>query len=324
MRPSTSSSPAAAASSRRYAFTSSSETSIPALLGERLERELAGDRDGRLEHHLSLQVLGAPAARGEVGLERDAAALERAHEPGEEIGGARADERKRRLHLGRADELVHRGHPERRVDLRVELLAERPLDARARAPRACRTRSPRGPARRRAAGRYFSCTSRTVDLDCRGRPVGARECDLLRLAGRRADEHRLELGRETAAARARRPCRAAPRRRDRRGRRRACRPSCAGRLVRGRELGDRLAERLDLGVDVLLRHLDLGARHLERRPVDDLGQRLHLDGRRERSTTRPRCRGARTRTAGSAIGRTRLREAALQNQPPMWLSTASA
>ena len=41
----------------------------PGALGERLERELARDRDRRLEHHLALEVLRAAAARGEVGLE---------------------------------------------------------------------------------------------------------------------------------------------------------------------------------------------------------------------------------------------------------------
>ena len=48
------------------------------------------------------------------------------------------------------------------------------------------------------------------------------------------------------------------------------------------ELGDRFAQRVELARDQLLGHLVLGARHLELRPVDDLGQRLHLDGRLER------------------------------------------
>ena len=58
----------------------------PGSLGERLERELARDRDRGLEHHLPLELLAAASAGGEVGLERDAAALERAHESGEEVG----------------------------------------------------------------------------------------------------------------------------------------------------------------------------------------------------------------------------------------------
>ena len=59
-----------------------------------------------------------------------------------------------------------------------------------------------------------------------------------------------------------------------------------GRPLAGRrELRHRLAERLDLGVHRLLRHLHLGPRYLEGRPVGDLGQRLHLDRRREAPLT---------------------------------------
>ncbi len=101
------------------------------LLGERLERELAGDGDSGLHHHLTLQVLGARAGRLQVGLDRDAAPLERADEAGEEVGGARLDERERRLHVRLPHELVHGGHPVGRVDLGVDLLAERRLDVRA-------------------------------------------------------------------------------------------------------------------------------------------------------------------------------------------------
>ena len=54
-----------------------------------------------------------------------------------------------------------------------------------------------------------------------------------------------------------------------------------GPPVRRRQLGDGLAQRLDLGLDGVLRDLDLGARDLERRPVDDLGERLHVDRRGE-------------------------------------------
>ena len=52
-------------------------------------------------------------------------------------------------------------------------------------------------------------------------------------------------------------------------------------VVGGRQLGDRLSERVELRLDELLGDLGLGARHLERRPVDDLRRRLHLDGRSE-------------------------------------------
>ena len=54
-----------------------------------------------------------------------------------------------------------------------------------------------------------------------------------------------------------------------------------GTIARGRELCDGLAQRLDLGVHRVLRNLDLGTRDFERRPVDELGERLHLDGRDE-------------------------------------------
>ena len=56
----------------------------------------------------------------------------------------------------------------------------------------------------------------------------------------------------------------------------------AGRSSAGTSSATRLAQRLELLIDELLRDLGLGARHLERRPVDDLRRRLHLDGGRER------------------------------------------
>ena len=63
-------------------------------------------------------------------------------------------------------------------------------------------------------------------------------------------------------------------------------------VVGGHELGDRAAQRVDLRLDELLRDDRLRARHLERRPVDDLRGRLHLDGRAE---------GPRLRLAGRQL-----------------------
>ena len=116
----------------------------------------------------------------------------------------------------------------------------------------------------------------TVELDA----VREREGDLLRLPRRRADERRLDLGSEATSAQLDHGVRLSlaigvdeidDERVTRLGR----------PLARRSELRDRLAERLDLGIDGLLRNLDLRARHLELRPVDELGERLHLDGRDE-------------------------------------------
>ena len=173
-----------------------------------------------------------------------------------------------------------------------------------------------------SGGRIFSLHLADGHLDrsrsCR-RP---RERDLLRLAGRRADERVLELRRHAPGAElddrvALRLALGVDEVDDERVAR------LRGASVRRSELGHRLAQRLDLGVDRLLRHLRLGAR----RPRASSSRRSPAAAapRRSRrsSTRRRRSPGARTRTAGSATGRRRLRDAALQNQPPMWLSTAS-
>ena len=105
--------------------------------------------------------------------------------------------------------------------------------------------------------------------------------DLLRLAHARAQESCLDLLHETSAAELDDGVRLGLARRalqvdDER-------VAFPGRAVVGRnELCDRLSQCLELLVDELLRNLGLGARHLERRPVDDLGGGLHLDRGRER------------------------------------------
>src|SRR5262249_36600338 len=60
------------------------------------------------------------------------------------------------------------------------------------------------------------------------------------------------------------------------------RVAVAGRPALDRDqLADRALQRLELGLNGLLRHIDFLARYLERRPVGRLGLRLHLDGGRE-------------------------------------------
>ena len=164
----------------------------------------------------------------------------------------------RRLHLGGLHQLVDGGDPERRVDLGVELLAQRRLDARAQLGE--RVELARG-ARELVVelGQHLLLHLAHGHLDGRARPVGQRDRDLLRLAGGRADEGGLELRREPPAAELdhgvvlRLPVGVDEVDDERVAR---LRGPVAGR----RELGDRLTERLDLGVHRFLRHLDLGAR----------------------------------------------------------------
>ena len=96
-------------------------------------------------------------------------------------------------------------------------------------------------------------------------------------------------------------------------------------IVGGNELGDARPQRVELARHELLGDDRLGARHLERRPVDELRERLHLDGRREHpGLLVARTGEPRTRTRAGVTGRSRARDAAAQNQPPMCDSTASA
>ena len=272
----------------------------PGLLGERLERELARDRHGGLEHHLPLELLCAAAARREVGVERDAAALERAREAREQIAGTGTHERERGLHLRGADELVDGGDPERGVDLGVELLAQRRLDARAqlgervelargsvrarRRARAAPSPAPRGPSPRR------SSSSR--------RRAGTRSASSRRRMRRRG---RPRARTRASRLRARRRCRAAPLRRSRRGRRRACRPRAPADHPR-----------------VQARRLPHAAPRSRRRPTPAgprprRGAPRASSSRRARgapaprpsrrsSRSRPPCPAARTRTAGRRPG----------------------
>ena len=211
---------------------------------------------------------------------------------------------------------------ERRVDLGVELLAERALDARAQ----LRERVELA----RRAGELvvelrqhllLHLAHRDLDASSSTRPRAGTSISFVS-PGRRADERRLDLGREPPAAELDDgvPLRLAVRVDeidDERvaGLRRA--------VARRRELGDRLAERLDLGVDGLLRHLDLGARNLERVQSTSSGSACTSTVATKLQASSALA-GSSNSYCGSATGRTRLRDAALQNQPPMWLSTASA
>ena len=125
------------------------------------------------------------------------------------------------------------------------------------------------------------------DLDRSARAVAAFEGDVLLVAGGRSHERRLELTRQ-------------PTRAELDDRVALCfagrideidheRVALAGRTaVRGSELGDRLLQRLELRVDRLGGHVGLDSRHLQLRPVTDLGERLHLDRRVEAPARRRR------------------------------------
>jgi hypothetical protein len=80
----------------------------------------------------------------EEALERDAAALERAHEPGGELGRAPVDEGLDAIDLGRGRERVHRILAELRLELVLKLLAQACLEVGAQIGKgvelACRAR----------------------------------------------------------------------------------------------------------------------------------------------------------------------------------------
>src|SRR5919199_1030431 len=85
----------------------------PEPVGGGLERELARDRVAGLGPDPLDELVAGAAGDLEVGVERDAAALERQGEPLEERAGTRLDERAGRLHLRRLGEREHGLLPER-------------------------------------------------------------------------------------------------------------------------------------------------------------------------------------------------------------------
>ena len=181
----------------------------------------------------------------------------------------RSSERANPVRRSAAHELVDGGDAKRSVDLGVELLAQGPLDARAQLGDGVELA--RG-ARELVVdlGQHLLLDLANGDLDVRARAVRERKGDLLGLPRRRSCECGVDLRREPAAAELD----------DRIGLRLAVGVDevdekrvawLCGPLARRCQLGDRLAKRLDLGIHGLLRNVDLGSWHLERRPVDELG-----------------------------------------------------
>ena len=173
-------------------------------------------------------------------------------------------------------------------------------------------------------GRTFSLISLTVTSTSRARLVGELDDDRLRLAGGHARRGALDLLDEPAGAELDDEVALGLAGRARRRRSRGCRPAAAGRPSTGRELGDASAQRLELARRSTSSGTSGSAtRHLELRPVGDLGLRLHGDGRGELPVVVGRRPAGRSRTRAARPGGCGAPAAACQNQPPMWLSTAS-
>src|SRR5581483_10693881 len=249
------------------------------LVRDRLERQLARDRQRRLRLQALLELLRRLVREREVGLGRDPASLERAHQAGEELRGPGLDERSRRLDVRGDDERVRRGGPELRLDLLLDLLAQRRLDVGAQLGK--RIELARG-ARQLVVDRRQDLLLQLLERDLDSGLLSVRELvlDALRLARRHADEGLLELFDHAAEPQfddvvALGVAVGGDEVDDQRVAR-------LGRPALDRyELRDREPVRLELLVDELRRNLDLGGRHLELRPVRDLDLRLHVDRRGE-------------------------------------------
>ena len=199
--------------------------------------------------------------------------------PVQQLAGARLDERPGRADLRRGHERVDRVRAEGVLDLGLELLPQPALDVGAQLGDRVELA---GGARELVVelGQHLPLDLLDRDLDRRGRVVGELVGDGLRLAGRRADERRLDLLHEPAGAELddRVALRLAVGRDDVDDERVAL---LRGAVLGGHELGDRLAQRLELLGDELLGHLGVRLADLERRPVDDVDLRLHGHRRRE-------------------------------------------
>ena len=240
-----------------------------------------------------------------VGL--DPAPAERADEAVEQLPRPRLDERAGTLDVRGGDERVDGGRPVGGVDLLLHRSADAPFDIGLQL-------GERVELARRARELVVELRQHLLvdvldrDRDCGARLVGELVVDLLGLPHARADQRRLDLLDEPAGAELD----------DRVGLRLTGgalqvddeRVALLGRtVVGGNELRDALPQSLELLIDELLRNLGLGARHLERRPVDDLGGGLHLDRGRERPRLLLRRRqlevvlGRRDRAAGACATR---------------------
>ena len=117
-------------------------------------------------------------------------------------------------------------------------------------------------------------------------------------------------------SRALRPCPTAPRPKGPRGRPRALSPSLRGPIVAGTSSATVWRSASSSWSTSSCVQLDLGARNLERRRVDDLRGGPHLDGGRERPGLRSVV-GSRACTRALRSGAGGVRDAAAENQPPM-------
>ena len=268
----------------------------------------------------SPELVGGLARDAQIGLGIEAAALERAQHRGQQLGGARLDERVGDLDVGRLDELVDRGGAEVGFELGLDRLAQARLDLGAELLEGLElARRSRKLVVERRQDRLLELLHGRLGLLLQA--FRSRVADLLRLAGAHPAQAALELLEQTPRAELDDVV--------------TLRLSgvvdevddqdvavLRGAVVDRHELGDRGAQDLELALDELLGDFRLRLRHLEPVPVGDLGRRLdgELCGEAERLVLGSR----------QLVVELRLRDgadlasaAAFQNQPPMWDSTAS-
>src|SRR5919201_2037698 len=164
----------------------------PELVGDRLEDELARDRELRLRTEPLDELLAALARELEVRLRADDAALERAPERVQQLPSPRPPERDGGPEVRSLDERVDRGRAELRLRLLLEHLANAPLDVLAQL----------GEGVELACGTCEVVVQRRQHLLLQllqrhrggaGRALRHPELDPLRLAGRGARQRALDL-----------------------------------------------------------------------------------------------------------------------------------
>ena len=272
--------PAASACSRIRAFTSSSETSMPAFSATASSASSRATDCAASARICAVSTLRRLAGDLEVGLRRDAAARERADEA---VRAARARASRR---AGRPPCTFEAATSASTAAAR-NAASISSSSARGSAPR-CR-RAARASVSNSLAERASSSSTSgsTFSLTCltvtRHVAVGRRRARRRHPSSRRRSRRRAppRSPRRAGPSRARRPCRTGlARRADEVDDERV---ALLRRPVVGRdELRDGLRAAPRAPARRAPRDLGLGARHLERRPVDDLGRRLHLDRGRER------------------------------------------